>query len=214
MAPDAVGLSGLSCAGGGGGEHAERERKNAAYARGAVVLALASRDGVKLAWGLDEVGRAGSKAWREAAAVEGLLRRGLPLLLTLKAIGALGAAGQPAGAAALRPYARHRSVAVRQATMAALGKLKGEALLVAGLDDEDDGVKKQAAEALGASCQSGCEALLGRAGVGSLAVLGPGLVELWARSGPGVDAGVQGRALELLRASSDPEAAALLGQAL
>lgn len=191
---------------------AQRRRvKDPEWQESAVAAALASRDRAKLGWALGEIVRVGPQAAGQAGALEGLLRRGLPVELAQQAISALGATRQGARVMVLKPYVRHRAVEVRLATMTALGQLGGGALLLKGLQDEHEGVRGQAALALGKACEGAqCEGLIAMVGVIPLSTLGPGLATLWARHDAAATDELKGKLMERLSASTDPVAAEVI----
>jgi len=115
---------------------------------------LKSGDFTKMRAALDEIRMAGKgPGARFSPEISELLQKGLPLSLTEAAIDTLGDLESESASATIAPYARHRNVKIRQASMRALGKTKGKAASTAlrgGLSDSDPGVRGLAANALGA----------------------------------------------------------------
>jgi HEAT repeat protein len=95
---------------------------------------------------------AGKNGARLAPAIAELLQKGLTRELTEAAIDTLGDTEAEAGSAAIAPYARHRNVKVRQASVKALAKTKGAVAIKAlrgALSDSDPMVRGFSANALG-----------------------------------------------------------------
>lgn len=114
---------------------------------------LKSGDPMKIRAALDEIRMAGKGGARLAPVIADLLQKGLTRELTEAAIDTLGDTEAEAGSAAIAPYARHRNVKVRQASVKALAKTKGPAAikaLRAALGDSDPMVRGFSANALGA----------------------------------------------------------------
>ena len=104
--------------------------------------------------GLEAVRAAGPEAKKLAPRVEELLSKGLPADLAIAASDALGAIGSPGSSAALAPYVRHRSAAVRKAAVIALGRTGGPAAsdaLRSALRGGDPEVRGAAAASLGSA---------------------------------------------------------------
>lgn len=114
---------------------------------------LKSGDPMKIRAALDEIRMAGKGGARLAPVIADLLQKGLTRELTEAAIDTLGDTEAEAGSAAIAPYARHRNVKIRQASVKALAKTKGPAAikaLRAALGDSDPMVRGFSANALGA----------------------------------------------------------------
>jgi hypothetical protein len=114
---------------------------------------LKSGDVTKIKSALDEIRMAGkTNGGRYAPQIIELLQKGLTLSLLEAAIDTLGDLESEAASTAIAPYARHRSVKVRQASVRALAKTKGKAAVTAlrdALSDSDAGVRGLSASALG-----------------------------------------------------------------
>ena len=86
---------------------------------------LGSGDSARIGAALGELIKAGDAAAGAAPAVEALLGKGLSAELVVKALEAAGALKQSSSSAAIAPYVKHRSDAVRRAAAKALVKTKG-----------------------------------------------------------------------------------------
>lgn len=114
---------------------------------------LKSGDPMKVRAALDEVRMAGKNGAKLAPQIAELLQKGLTRELTEAAIETLGDTEAEAASAAIAPYARHRNLKVRQASVKALAKTKGPAAIKAlrgALSDSDPMVRGFSANALGA----------------------------------------------------------------
>lgn len=114
---------------------------------------LGSGDSARIGAALAELIKAGDAAAAAAPAVEAALAKGLPAELVVKALDAAGALKQSSSSAAIAPYVKHRSDAVRRAAAKALVKTKGAiavSTLRQALRSGDAQVRGVAATGLGA----------------------------------------------------------------
>jgi HEAT repeat protein len=112
--------------------------------------ALEGGDEAQALAALDEIDSAGDGS--AAALVDGLLTRGASSKLLLRAITVAGALGKEASSAALAPYVRHRTPAVRRAAAQSLLRTKGKPAVQAlreALRSNDAELRSTAAEGLG-----------------------------------------------------------------
>jgi hypothetical protein len=104
-----------------------------------------------LASGLADVLAAGAAAKTLAPRIEELLQKGLPPVLAIDAVRALGAIGATSSSAVLAPYVQHRNADLRRATAEALGRTRGaeaEAALRRGLRSDDAILRRVSASGL------------------------------------------------------------------
>lgn len=111
---------------------------------------LASQDSDELRMGIESA--AASRKPGSAALLAARVREGLPADLMGPAIDALAALGDPKAGEVLAELSAHRRPAVRAHALLALSILRtpnAEGLLIRGLSDQDEGVRKSAADGLG-----------------------------------------------------------------
>jgi HEAT repeat protein len=116
------------------------------------MVRLKSGDPEQIESALGDVRISGRSGAAAVPAIVDLLRRGLPLTLTQAAIDTLGDTESEASSEVVAWYARHRSVALRRSSIAALSKTRGGAAIKAlrgALSDSDPGVRGLAASGLG-----------------------------------------------------------------
>jgi HEAT repeat protein len=114
---------------------------------------LASGDPARIRAGLDEARMAGKAAAPVVPQIVALLDKGTSRELAEAALETLGEAEAESAAAAIAPYARHRSLKLRQTAVRALLKTKGPVAVRAlrgALSDSDPMVRGLAASGLGA----------------------------------------------------------------
>jgi HEAT repeat protein len=113
---------------------------------------LASNDPAQIQAGLDDVRIAAKDGASAVPAIVALLRKGLTVPLTESAIATLADVESEDASETLAWYARHRSVRIRQAAIAALVRTRGPAAVAAlraALSDPDAGIRQAAVKGIG-----------------------------------------------------------------
>jgi HEAT repeat protein len=129
----------------------EKQKKGGKVDLAKLQADLESGDGARVAAALETIAKAGDNA--AAPLVEALLKKGVSAELTVAALDTAGALKQSSSSAAIAPYVKHRTGAVRHAAAKALVKTKGPNAVKAlkeALRSSDAQVRGIAASGLGA----------------------------------------------------------------